>query len=93
MDSEALLEGQEEAGMSRRDKQAGPSRKRSANEEKLVLYVRSIVCNYAGIIHNCGVWNLLDTVIVRGWFNCSGSVHASLFYVVLYSTMQSVLVM
>ena len=40
-------------------------------ELKLDLYVRSIGCCWAMIIHNLGWWQLLDTMLVHGWYFCS----------------------
>ena len=43
-----------------------PSRK-----GRLGMALRSVLCNYAGIVHNIGIWQLLDAVLVPGWFTCS----------------------
>ena len=44
-----------------------------SSKGRLGMALRSVLCNYAGIVHNIGIWQLLDGVLVPGWSTCSSS--------------------
>jgi hypothetical protein len=44
---------------------------RACSWETVELYARATLAIFAAILHNVGIWNLFDKMVVAGWTECS----------------------